>query len=295
MQVVSDTHYKNLTIDQSFMDKSKEELIKRSIKEERSTEFRTGLFSKLSNSKTNLRKPPKIFMDSSYNIGGNIPTATGLAIPGHSKERLGDSFVNKAMSKITSDVESIIGVLDKDISEAAFKGSISIESFKRSVCGRFSDTYKELRATLDADQLTSVMSTAFKGSSILSHYEGVVLYFNLPLRGTWLPKPRKIFPIDEKPERFTIKELLFEFERSNNNSPNIILVQNENPDEKFGGYASESWSTNKPKCGSSECFLFNLTKNLRFDAIKGKTFYQFCPDPFSIKFGESDLVFNVIY
>ena len=47
------------------------------------------------------------------------------------------------------------------------------------------------------------------------------------------------------------------------------------------------------KCGNTSCFLFNLTKNIRFDAIKGKGFYQFCPNLVSIKFGETDLVFDV--
>eukprot|EP00826_Nyctotherus_ovalis_P059798 TRINITY_DN8348_c0_g1_i8.p1 TRINITY_DN8348_c0_g1~~TRINITY_DN8348_c0_g1_i8.p1 ORF type:complete len:279 (+),score=63.22 TRINITY_DN8348_c0_g1_i8:460-1296(+) len=269
----------------------------RAIREERSTDLRANLFSKLSSNKGNLRKPPKIFMDSSYNLGGNIPTASGLGIddfPSHSKNRLNDSFVNRAMTKITSDVEKILAFIDEKAYDAAFKGSISLESFKRSVHGRFSDTYKQLKAIVDPDQLSLAMSTAFKGSNIVNHYEGVVLYFNLPLTATWLPKPKKIFPVDEKPERFTIKELLFEFERSNNNTPNIILVQDEGQDERFGGYASESWSTNKPKCGSSECFLFNLKKNIRFDTVKGKGFYQFCPSPSCIKFGETDLVLNVL-
>ena len=281
------------------MDKSREEPMKRSLREERSTDFRAGLFSKLSNNKTNLRKPPKIFMGSSYNLGANVPTTTGLDLNGFpthpAREKGRDSFVTGAIAKITSDVENIIGMVDKDLNEGALKGSISLESFKRSVCGRFSDTYKKLRSAVDYDQLSYIMSTAFKGSSIVNHYEGVVLYFNLPLSGTWLPKTRKIFPVSEDPTKFTIKELLYESERSNNNLPNIILVQNENPDEKFGGFANESWSTNKLKSGSSECFLFNLTKNLRFDAVKGKNFYQFCPNPSCIKFGEKDLVFNVLY
>lgn len=47
------------------------------------------------------------------------------------------------------------------------------------------------------------------------------------------------------------------------------------------------------KCGNQQCFLFNIAKNIRFDAVKGKGFYQFCPNPNCIKFGETDLVFDV--
>eukprot|EP00831_Metopus_contortus_P078357 TRINITY_DN7564_c0_g1_i5.p3 TRINITY_DN7564_c0_g1~~TRINITY_DN7564_c0_g1_i5.p3 ORF type:complete len:132 (-),score=20.25 TRINITY_DN7564_c0_g1_i5:119-514(-) len=36
----------------------------------------------------------------------------------------------------------------------------------------------------------------------------------------------------------------------------------------------------------------SITKNIRFDAMKGKGFYQFCPNLNCIKFGDKDLVFD---
>ena len=219
------------------MDKPKEVTVAGSIREERSTDFRAGLFYKLSGNKSDLRQAPKHFMESSYNLGGNVPTAIGLRnddYSGYSKDRINDSFMSRAMGKVTADVEKIVTLIDEKTHEGAFKGSVSVESFKRSIYGRFSDTYKQLKATVDPDQLSLIMSTTFKGSNIVTHPEGLVLYFNLPLSETWLPKPKKIFPINDKPESFTIKELLYEFERSNNNTPNVILVQNESQDEKFG-------------------------------------------------------------
>ena len=54
------------------------------------------------------------------------------------------------------------------------------------------------------------------------------------------------------------RELLYEFEKSNNNYPNVILIQNESRDEKFGGYASESWSTNKPYVLTHTLILANV-------------------------------------
>jgi len=221
------------------------------IREERSSDFRAGLFSKLSVSKSELRQTPKIFGDSTVTVGGNVPSAMRLSpadFGGRTRgaDKISDSFIGKTMSKVTADVEKMVAIIDDRAHEGTFKGSVSAESFKRSIYGRFSDTYKRLKQEADPDQLSVIMSTTFKGSNILTHAEGLVLYFNLPLSETWLPKPKKIFPVNDKPENFTIKDLLYEFERSNNNNPNIILVQNESRDEKFGGFASESWSSNKP-------------------------------------------------
>ena len=47
------------------------------------------------------------------------------------------------------------------------------------------------------------------------------------------------------------------------------------------------------RSGSETCFLFNLTKNIRFDARKGKDAYMFCPDDHTISFGDTDLVLRV--
>ncbi len=251
---MSDTHFKNLSLDQTSVDKPKAEPTA-GAREERSSEFRAGLFSKISMSKVENRQPSKMFADSVINVGGNVPTSMRLRAEDFGKrDKLAESL--QKTSKLTSEVEKIVGLIDDKMRDSSYKGSVSVESFKRSIYGRFSDTYKRLKACVDTDQLNMVLSTSFKGSNIVTHPEGIVLYFNLPLSETWLPKTKKIFPINDKPENFTIKyaircnahrrDLLYEFERSNNNTPNVILVQNESRDEKFGGYARDPWSTNKP-------------------------------------------------
>lgn len=41
----------------------------------------------------------------------------------------------------------------------------------------------------------------------------------------------------------------------------------------IGGYASDGWSASFNLGGDETCFLFNLTQNLRFNAVKGKNHY----------------------
>eukprot|EP00831_Metopus_contortus_P078356 TRINITY_DN7564_c0_g1_i10.p2 TRINITY_DN7564_c0_g1~~TRINITY_DN7564_c0_g1_i10.p2 ORF type:complete len:218 (+),score=29.06 TRINITY_DN7564_c0_g1_i10:142-795(+) len=176
-------------------------------------------------------------------------------------EYMGESGAIRAANKMTADVEKIIAVLDERMRDTCYKGTVTIESMKRSFYGRFPDNFKKLRKTVDPEKLNNVLNNCFRNSSILSPSEGVVLYFNLPLTETWLPKPRKIFPDESNPDSFSISNLLTLFEMSKNNAPNIILVNNESGDEKFGGYASEAWSTTKEKCGNQQCFLFNYKKH----------------------------------
>lgn len=45
--------------------------------------------------------------------------------------------------------------------------------------------------------MNTILSNAFKGSSILSPPEGIVLYFNLPITADWHPIPHKIFPLPD--------------------------------------------------------------------------------------------------
>ncbi len=54
------------------------------------------------------------------------------------------------------------------VQESGFKGSLSVESFKRSVFGRFSDKYKQLKAVIT----TKIIKGAFHNSKILSNAEG---------------------------------------------------------------------------------------------------------------------------
>ena len=44
-----------------------------------------------------------------------------------------------------------------------------------------------------------------------------------------------------------------------------------------GGYASDGWAASQEQDdngGDESCFLFNLTQNLRFTAVKGRKPYQ---------------------
>ena len=208
LQIVSDSHYKNLSIDPVSVERPRSVLAVEQ-REERANEFRTGLFSKLQASKYEGRQAPNLFANAAANTGGNVPTPMRLGMQdvARPKDRLSESMM-KVARKVTSDVEKMVTIIDDQMKDASYKGSVSVESFKRSVFGRFSDTYKRLKTLIDPDQLSVVLSTAFKNSSIVTPPEGIVLYFNLPLSETWLPKPRKIFPNSDKPESFTIKWIL---------------------------------------------------------------------------------------
>ncbi len=48
-------------------------------------------------------------------------------------------------------------------------------------------------------------------------------------------------------------------------------VGDDNKDTSYivGGYASHGWSAKFPLSGDESSFLFNLTQNLRFNAVKG--------------------------
>lgn len=51
----------------------------------------------------------------------------------------------------------------------------------------------------------------------------------------------------------------------------INMMNEEGKDVGYiiGGYASHGWSASFNLRGDESCFLFNLTENLRFNAIKG--------------------------
>mmetsp|Transcript_22832 Transcript_22832/g.22082 ORF Transcript_22832/g.22082 Transcript_22832/m.22082 type:complete len:89 (+) Transcript_22832:1336-1602(+) len=59
-----------------------------------------------------------------------------------------------------------------------------------------------------------------------------------------------------------------ESEEKEQNNMNDI---NDDRDNGFivGGYASHAWSASYNQRGDDTCFLFNLTQNLRFNAVKG--------------------------
>ena len=52
---------------------------------------------------------------------------------------------------------------------------------------------------------------------------------------------------------------------------NAIDINDDGRDAGFivGGFASHAWSASNIQGGDDTCFLFNLTQNLRFNAVKG--------------------------
>lgn len=68
---------------------------------------------------------------------------------------------------------------------------------------------------------------------------------------------------------------------------NLIILKVENDDKDrpdgagsssdtgyiVGGYASDGWSASFNLRGDDTCFLFNLTHNMRFNAVKGQPHY----------------------
>ena len=89
----------------------------------------------------------------------------------------------------------------------------------------------------------------------------------------------------------TIQAMLEAFEDKQNvmRQANIILMKVESEDKDqaanmmnddgkdtgfiVGGYASHGWSASFNLRGDESCFLFNLTQNLRFNAVKGQKHY----------------------
>ena len=102
-------------------------------------------------------------------------------------------------------------------------------------------------------------------------------------------EPIKIFPLNTNSEENTIQAMLETFEQkqisvpSALNQANVIImkVESEEKDQLMddnnrndngyivGGYASHGWSASFNLRGDDSCFLFNLTHNLRFNALKG--------------------------
>ena len=174
--------------------------------EEHSTIFRHGIFKKMAEKKIANNQGVDIFGGASYNVGGNVPVQQRLETKGIMEEqKMGGEL--HSTKKLTGDLQKIVQAVDEKMSQQGFKGSVSVECFKRSVYGRFSDTYKLLRDTIVQDDLmTTLIPYVFKGSRILANNcEGIVLYFNLPLKENWFPKPKRIFPVEKDLGSQTVK------------------------------------------------------------------------------------------
>ena len=60
-----------------------------------------------------------------------------------------------------------------------------------------------------------------------------------------------------------------------NEDKNMNVMNDEGKDTGYivGGYASHGWSASFNQRGDDTSFLFNLTGNLRFNAIPGQKYY----------------------
>lgn len=139
----------------------------------------------------------------------------------------------------------------------------------------------------------------------------IILYFNLPYNPIVKERiePVKIYPKGSGGGQ-SIQQMLEAFEDKQHQvrQANVIILKVENEDKDggrglddnrdngyiIGGYASHGWSASFNLRGDDTCFLFNLTQNLRFNAVKGQPHYQVTDvqDQSSrrIKFGDTDLV-----
>ena len=77
-------------------------------------------------------------------------------------------------------------------------------------------------------------------------------------------------------------DMLNEFEKQKSDKTrlaNVILLKVPNTNTEnatkddyqiIGGYASDGWAASEKRGGNETCFLFNLTQNLRFNAVPNK-------------------------
>jgi ASC-1-like (ASCH) protein len=146
----------------------------------------------------------------------------------------------------------------------------------------------------------------------------IILYFNLPYNPIIKERiqPVRIYPKMNSAnigggER-GIQDMLEAFETKQNQvrQANVIIMKVEADDKDragggqgddmrdncyiVGGYASHGWSAKFPLNGDESSFLFNLTQNLRFNAVKGQRHYQVTDvsdqNSRRIKFGDTDLI-----
>ena len=79
-----------------------------------------------------------------------------------------------------------------------------------------------------------------------------------------------MFPDSKEGSFFSTREVVDFFEKRNDQAimPNLILFEIEENEQTYviGGYSSHSWSPDVN--GDASSFIFNLTDNLRFNAIE---------------------------
>lgn len=179
-------------------------------------------------------------------------------------------------------------------SESVVSGSI-----QRSVFGKFSENYKAYQKMSEKSETIEIWKNYFIESKIMTDTQRCLLYFNLPMEIIKAEKKPILFfdrdlkNVAAKGSNF-LHDLLDQFkddQYENTRLANLILLQIPNsqqdiqkagadgPLEDFqiiGGYASHAWVGSKDQLGgggNESCFLFNLTQNLRFNAVANRSPY----------------------
>lgn len=69
------------------------------------------------------------------------------------------------------------------------------------------------------------------------------------------------------------RQLLVSFESVSNAKKNPCILVMKVGLQILGAYCNEGWAIQEKYRGDSQCFLFNLTNNLRFNAVPGFDHY----------------------
>jgi len=175
------------------------------------------------------------------------------------------------------------------------------EQVQFSLLGTFTKNYKQFKAQNGAEYVEEVLLNCFHGSSILHDIDsksplwlillfvGAILFFNLP-HELQMKKFRKIYP-NKKGGDNTFRTLISEnFEHIE--TPSVIVMKVE---EKriVGAFATHSWSLSDLQRGDPNCFMFNISQNIRIDALPGNPYYQDVQQTdgiLKLAFGDNDLI-----
>ena len=179
------------------------------------------------------------------------------------------------LQKTRDKIREMVGARTAQVLDAAGRENVpnsrDMDIIWHSVLGTFSRTF-------DMDTFRGEerrLKQTFRDSEILSGIQPWLLYFNLPeaLIDHRLVPQRLLFPGKKRETGHsfaTIRQVVDFFEKraGQEATPNVILFQVEEGGQDFiiGGYSSHAWS--EELTGDASSFIFNMTDNLRFNAIE---------------------------
>lgn len=147
---------------------------------------------------------------------------------------------------------------------------------------------KQADSTGNTKKLKAMLEDAFDDSEILEDEEHrQLLYLNCLVDLGRLPETEKMetYYTDSMPGPPIVKNQL-----SSCSKPTVFLMKKD--DAIFGGYASQPWNR-IGNFGNNKCFLFSITKDLRFVpfAKKNKQVFQWYQND-GMGWGATDLILN---